>query len=143
SMNLDYRNAFILLLSGLVIGRFSGDLSPHRTTAVEAQASEEQQIVAAVKAVAPAVVSVNESSGGGSGVIIRQDGLILTNSHVVDEEPISVTLANGRRLPANVIASDEDLDLAVIQVPRQGLPVAPRGDSDRLEVAQTAIAIGN
>jgi S1-C subfamily serine protease len=41
------------------------------------------------------------------------------------------------------VAADEDLDLAVIQVPRRGLPVAPRGDSDRLEVAQTAIAIGN
>jgi S1-C subfamily serine protease len=99
--------------------------------------------VAAVKAVAPAVVSVNQGSGGGSGVIIRQDGLILTNSHVVDEEPISVTLATGQKYPAHLITSDDDLDLAVIQVPRHGLPVALRGDSDRLEVAQTAMAIGN
>jgi len=142
-MQWDYRSALIVLLSGLVIGRFSTDLAPHRATAVEAQASEEQRIVAAVKSVAPAVVSVNQGSGGGSGVIIRQDGLILTNSHVVDEEPISVTLANGRRLPAHLITSDDDLDLAVIQVPQRGLPVAARGDSDRLEVAQTAIAIGN
>jgi S1-C subfamily serine protease len=86
---------------------------------------------------------VNQGDGGGSGVIIRQDGLILTNSHVVDAEPISVTLATGQKLPAHLITSDEDLDLAVIQVPRHGLPVAARGDSDRLEVAQTAIAIGN
>ena len=142
-MKQDYRGAVIILLSGLVVGRFSTDLAPHRATAVEAQASEEQRIVAAVKAVAPAVVSVNQRSGGGSGVIIRQDGLILTNSHVVDEEPISVTLATGQTLSARLITSDDDLDLAVIQVPQHGLPVAPRADSDRLEVAQTAIAIGN
>jgi hypothetical protein len=66
----DYRGAFILLLSGLVVGRLAGDFAPHRMTAVEAQASEEQRIVAAVKAVSPAVVSVNPGHGG-SGVIIR------------------------------------------------------------------------
>jgi serine protease DegQ len=126
-----------------VVGRFSADLAPHRTTAVEAQASEEQRIVAVVKAVAPAVVSVNRGPGGGSGVIIREDGLILTNNHVVGRGPLSVTLADGQRLSARLIGRDPGLDLAVIQVPRQSLPVARRGDSDRLEVGQTAIAIGN
>jgi serine protease Do/serine protease DegQ len=55
-----------------------------------------------------------------------------------------VTLADGgKSLPAQLVATDENHDLAIIQVPRRGLPVAPRGDSDHLEVAQTAIAIGN
>jgi S1-C subfamily serine protease len=142
-MKLDRGSAFIVLLSGLVLGRFSADIAPHRMTAVEAQASEEQRLVAAVKAVAPSVVSVNQGDGGGSGVIVRQDGLILTNNHVIDEGRITVTLADGKQLPAHLITRDEDLDLAVIQVPQHGLPVAPRADSDRLEVAQTAIAIGN
>jgi serine protease Do len=142
-MKLDRRSAFTVLLSGLVVGRFSTDIAPHRVTAVEAQASEEQRLVAAVKAVAPSVVSVNQGDGGGSGVIIRQDGLILTNSHVIDAGQVTVTLADGNKLPARLITRNEDLDLAVIQVPRHGLPVAPRADSDRLEVAQTAIAIGN
>src|SRR5689334_5476792 len=143
AMQVDRRGAFIVLLSGLVIGRFSADLAPRGATSVEAQASEEQRVVAAVKAVAPAVVSVNEGSGGGSGVIIRQDGLILTNNHVIGDGPISVTLADGRELPARPVVRSEDLDLAIIQVRRRGLPVAQRADSDRLEVAQTAIAIGN
>jgi S1-C subfamily serine protease len=142
-MKLDRRGAFILLLSGLVVGRFSADMAPRRSTAVEAQASEEQRIVAAVKSVVPSVVSVDESDGGGSGVVVRQDGLILTNNHVVDQGRITVTLANGQQLPGRVLARDEDLDLAVVQVSQHGLPVAPRADSDRLEVAQTAIAIGN
>jgi len=142
-MKWDRGSAFLVLLSGLVLGRFSADLAPRRSTAVEAQASEEQRIVAAVKAVAPAVVSVNQSDGGGSGVIVRQDGLILTNNHVIDEGPVTVTLADGHQLTARLVTRDKELDLAVIQVPRHGLPVAPRADSNRLEVAQTAIAIGN
>lgn len=138
----DYKGATILLLSGLVIGRFAGDLMPHKMTAVEAQASEEQRIVAAVKAVEPAVVSVNPGRGG-SGVIIREDGIILTNNHVVGRGPVSVKLANGDRLTAKVLGRDEGLDLAVIQVPRRRLPVAHRGDSDRLQPGQTAIAVGD
>jgi S1-C subfamily serine protease len=138
----DYKGATILLLSGLVVGRFAGDLLPHKMTAVEAQASEEQRIIAAVKAVEPAVVSVNPGRGG-SGVIIREDGIILTNNHVVSRGPISVELANGDRLSAKLLGRDEGLDLAVIQVPRQGLPKALRGDSDRLEPGQTAIAVGD
>src|SRR5437899_49230 len=108
-MLVDRRSAFIVLLSGLVIGPFSTDFAPRHATSVEAQASEEQRIVAAVKAVAPAVVSVNEGSGGGSGVVIRQDGLILTNNHVIGDGPISVTLADGRDLPARPVVRSEDL----------------------------------
>src|SRR5437660_11997487 len=125
-MKWDRGSAFLVLLSGLVLGRFSADLAPRRSTAVEAQASEEQRIVAAVKAVAPAVVSVNQGDGGGSGVIVRQDGLILTNNHVIDEGPVTVTLADGHQLTARLVTRDKELDLAVIQVPRHGLPVAPR-----------------
>jgi serine protease Do len=139
---LDQKSAATILLSGLVVGRFTADLAPHRMTAVEAQASEEQRVVSAIKAVAPAVVSVNPGHGG-SGVIIREDGTILTNNHVIGEGPVAVTMANGDKLSARVIGRDEGLDLAVIQVPRKGLPVAQRADSDRLEVGQTAITVGD
>lgn len=140
---MDRRRAVVLLLSGLVVGRFWADLTPHRATAVEAQASEEQRIVAAVRAVTPAVVSVSQGRGGGSGVIIRPDGIILTNNHVVGQGPVSVTLANGQRLSARVIGREPALDLAAVQIRESHLPVAQLGDSDRLQVGQTAIAIGN
>src|SRR5947208_15996506 len=109
-MKWDRGSAFLVLLSGLVLGRFSADLAPHRATAVEAQASEEQRIVAVVKAVSPAVVSVNPGHGG-SGVIIRQDGIILTNDHVIGDGPVSVTLADGRKLTARVRGRGAQLDV--------------------------------
>jgi S1-C subfamily serine protease len=65
------------------------------------------------------------SQGVGSGVIYRSDGIILTNHHVVaDATRLEVALADGSRVPARVIASDPDTDLAVIRVERNGLPAA-------------------
>jgi serine protease Do len=130
--------------------------------------SRRTAITDAVGKVAPAVVTVQTEvvqrvqadpfdfffggrSGGtqtqaglGTGFIIRQDGVIVTNAHVVaGATSISVMLKDGTTYPATAIGTDETNDLAVLQVKAKGLPVAPLGDSDNLLVGEWAIAIGN
>ncbi len=80
----------------------------------------------------------------GSGFIIREDGYILTNEHVVhNAEDIKVTLPDGRQYDGSLVSSDVTYDLAVIKVNATGLPAARLGDSDELVVGEWAIAIGN
>ncbi|MES2177760.1 MAG: trypsin-like peptidase domain-containing protein [Gemmatimonadota bacterium] len=84
------------------------------------------------------------SSGLGTGFIIRADGLIVTNAHVVaGATTISVMLRDGTTYPAKQIGTDETNDLAVLKVDAKNLPVAPLGDSENLLVGEWAIAIGN
>lgn len=83
-------------------------------------------------------------SGTGSGVILRSDGHIVTNAHVVDGAgAIEVTLASGDNLPAKVIGSDPETDVAVVKVERTDLPSAVIGSVKDLEVGETAVAIGS
>src|SRR5699024_8716062 len=87
-----------------------------------------------------------EIPGVGSGVIIDENGYILTNSHVVADgqaKSISVLFENGDTSPATILWNDAALDLAIIKVEDRNLPVAELGDSDILEVGQLAVAIGN
>ena len=80
----------------------------------------------------------------GSGFIISRDGFIVTNEHVVrDAESIRVKLSNEKVYEARVIGGDPKTDIAVIKINATDLPVAVLGDSDRIEVGQWAIAIGN
>jgi len=81
----------------------------------------------------------------GSGFIINKEGYIVTNDHVVrDAESIQVKLSNEQVYNAKVIGSDQKTDLAVIKITaKEPLPAAVLGDSDRLQVGQWAIAIGN
>ncbi len=82
--------------------------------------------------------------GLGSGVIVSSDGYILTNSHVVHgADTIKVTLGDGRELTAKVVGSDPPSDLAVIKVDAKNLPAITFADSDRLEVGDLVLAIGN
>lgn len=83
--------------------------------------------------------------GGGSGFIISSDGLILTNKHVVADRTASYTVLtnDGKKYSAKVLARDPVQDLAIIKIDTSGLPVVELGDSDTLEIGQTAIAIGN
>ncbi len=83
-------------------------------------------------------------SGLGSGVIIRADGHILTNHHVIARaDRIRVDLADGRSLPATLVGADEASDLAVLKVEAHGLPTVAFGDSDRIKVGDVVLAFGN
>ncbi len=81
--------------------------------------------------------------GGGSGVIWRADGLILTNAHVARGPQATIVLTDGRTLEATVTARDEQRDLAALQVNATDLPAALIGDSDALRVGALVLAVGN
>lgn len=84
------------------------------------------------------------SQGAGSGVIISEDGYIVTNNHVIeDANTITVKTTDGKSYDAKLIGTDATLDVALIKIEASGLTVAAFGDSDQLNVGQTAIAIGN
>lgn len=132
-------------------------------------AAQPGSLAAAVKRAAPAVVSINTSritrhpfaddpwfrlffgqqgsqsqSGLGSGVIMSADGYVLTNNHVVQEaDHIEAVLADGRRANARVIGADPESDLAVLKIDLPDLPVMTPSDSDRIEVGDRVLAIGN
>ncbi len=138
--------------------------------------SRSTAIVTAASRVAPAVVTVNvirtevvrggffdmfagtrRVSGLGSGFIVNEDGLIITNEHVVaGAERIMVTLQDGRNFSASVVGTDQLTDIALLQIDESGiggtpenstagdpLPVAPIGTSEGLLIGEWAVAIGN
>ena len=85
-----------------------------------------------------------EQQGSGSGVIIRQDGYIVTNNHVVQgATKIEVTLNNNKVYPATVIGTDPATDVALIKIDADGLPIVPFGDSDNLRLGEWVLAIGS
>lgn len=81
--------------------------------------------------------------GSGSGVVWRSHGVIVTNAHVARDEPLSVTLADGRELAARLMARDEEHDLALLLVAATGLLAAPSGDPTRLRPGSVVLALGN
>jgi len=135
------------------------------------QSLEESRATAIVRAtarVAPAVVSVNvlrteqirprslweslylppgaerRRAGFGSGVIVSEDGIVLTNDHVITgASEILVTLPGGRDVQAEIVGTDPVADIAVLRIAAEGLPVAPVGTVDGLLIGEWAIAIGN
>src|SRR6476469_5502702 len=79
----------------------------------------------------------------GSGFIVRSDGYILTNFHVVEgADHVDVKLKDGREFPAKVVGTDEKTDIAVIKIDAKDLPVVQMADSDAVRVGQFAFAIG-
>lgn len=84
------------------------------------------------------------ASGLGSGVVIRSDGYIVTNAHVVgDAERVEVEFADRRTLQAEVVGVDEPTDLAVLKVDATDLPTVPLGDSSQVKVGDVVLALGN
>lgn len=90
-------------------------------------------------------LEVTPREGQGSGFIIDKKGHILTNNHVVAKaQKITVTMADGRKIPATLVGRDPPSDLAVIKIPSNHVDVVTHlGDSDKIRVGQKAIAIGN
>ena len=146
--------------------RLGGALpSPSRSPGIAS--SRKTAITEAVSRVSPAVVTVQTETvqrvaadpfeqmfggqsgqrvtpGLGSGFIVRQDGVIVTNAHVVaGSTKLSVALRDGTTYPATIVGVDEANDLAVVKIEARGLPVAPLGNSDELLIGEWAIAIGN
>ncbi len=137
------------------------------TTNAQVSASRRTAITEAVAKVAPAVVTVQTetvervpadvfeqffggrsgqqvSPGIGSGFLIRNDGVIVTNAHVVaGATKVSVMLRDGTTYPATVLGSDETNDVAVLRIKAKSLPVVALGNSEQLLIGEWAIAIGN
>ena len=85
-----------------------------------------------------------ERVGSGSGVIIREDGYIVTNNHVIDGATrIEVTLNNNETYPATLVGTDPATDVALLKIDANGLPIIPFGDSDKLRLGEWVIAIGS
>src|SRR5881398_2346819 len=79
----------------------------------------------------------------GSGFIVRPDGYIFTNYHVIENaEHVDVKLKDGREFPAKIVGTDEKTDIAVIKIEARALPIVQMGDSDAVRVGQFAFAIG-
>ena len=86
---------------------------------------------------------IPEQRASGSGVIISQDGFIVTNNHVVENaDELTVTLSNKKSYPAKVVGTDPAYDLAVIKIDVTGLPYLLYGNSDEIKIGQWVLAIG-
>ncbi len=98
--------------------------------------------------------SYNESSyedteeievGGGTGFFVSSDGYIVTNRHVVEDEGAEYTVLtnDGKEHMAEVVARDDELDIAILKISVHGYPYLKFGNSDKIEIGQSVIAIGN
>jgi len=165
---------FLAACAAILASACDGDTLPSaQARQVSAAASEQisaerrTAITAAVERVAPAVVTVQTetvervpadfyeqffggrsgrrvSPGLGSGFIVRPDGVIVTNAHVVSGATrIFVAMRDGTRYSARLLGADESNDLAVIKIDAKDLPVAPLGNSLNLLIGEWAIAIGS
>jgi putative serine protease PepD len=107
-------------------------------------APAEGSVGAVAAAVSPTVVNISTGTGQGSGFIIRSDGYILTNNHVVaGADSLSVTFEDGSTAAAELVGANAGYDLAVIKVAKDNLPVSTLGRSADVQVGDTAIAIGS
>lgn len=167
------RNFFIFLIVLIILIGFGYFLINNNQIGLAKNESQlrsvyEDMTVSAIKKVMPAVVSIvikeeitnilyNPSTGGseinvkrkdigdGTGFIITSDGLILTNKHVASDksQKYYAILNNGEILDAKIVTQDPIEDIAFMKIEKKNLPAVTLGDSGKLEIGQTAIAIGN
>ncbi|MHB1068123.1 MAG: S1C family serine protease [Candidatus Nanopelagicales bacterium] len=145
-------------LTGYLVGRSvdeaTGATPPAVAVPVDSPAVEPPRAEGSIADIAagtlPSVVSIiaegSTQSGSGSGFVVRSNGYILTNNHVVnlvaDGGPLMVVFSDGARADAEVVGTNASYDLAVIKVDRTGLPAVTLGDSEAVQVGDAAIAIG-
>jgi S1-C subfamily serine protease len=150
------RRPILLGLAALTLTGCSAKLSPAGTgspppvTPVSPLPPVEPSTVEqVVDRVLPAVVNVRSDIGEpgrtpeGTGFVIRPDGVVVTNYHVVEGAiEIEVVMNDGQRLDARAIGGDFAADLAVLKVDAEGMPSVPLGDSDQLSLGQDVVALG-
>jgi serine protease Do len=154
-----------VLASASTVGLISATHQPAATTgaasspnAVPARVLSDTDLASMVATARNSVVTITAdgiSTGGmsmfnipttgvGTGVILTEDGYILTNRHVVQgSSSLTVALADGTEYPAKIIKIADDNDLALIKIDATGLAAATIGDSSKIQVGQTAVAIGS
>jgi putative serine protease PepD len=151
------RTAPMMTVAALVAGLFGGvtgavvaapDNTPASSSVVAQTVSNQSTVdwTSTASKVLPSVVQVNVGNGLGSGVILSADGKILTNNHVVAASGgrLTVTLNDGREVPATVVSTDPSSDLAVIQASGvSGLTPIKWADSDSVRVGDAVMAIGS
>jgi S1-C subfamily serine protease len=114
------------------------------TAPVQVISPGSEPVAAVADALSPSVVQIETGSGVGSGVIYDSDGLIITAAHVVEGgADVTVRLADGTRIPGEVVGADERTDVAVVRVERDGLPAATLAVGVPLRVGQLTVAIGS
>lgn len=133
-------------------------LNINRTNTEKLVLEESSAIIDASKKVSPAVVSitsttnvtdffgnVSQEEAAGTGFIFTNDGYILTNKHVASDanSKYSAFTSDGKQYEAKVVAQDPSNDLAILKIEATGLPVVDLGDSDKIQIGQWVIAIGN
>jgi len=149
-----------------VVSSAAAQVSARTAASEQAESSRRTALVAAVERAAGAVVSINVTStrevprspwdfffvpegqrvvqGYGTGFVIRPNGIIVTNQHVVDNaQKVVVTLADGTDLPAKVLGEDPLTDIAVLKVDRDGLKTIAPGRSTDLMIGEWVVAMGN
>jgi len=150
---------FVAVIAGVIGGILGSNAStgwiPYRANLVSSTSTIERKpdsVAGIAQRVLPSVVSIaTESSAGGgtgSGFIIDSSGMILTNNHVVDDVALNggvirVTLNNGENYEGTIIGRDAPYDLAVIKIAATNLPALQFGDSDKVAVGDSVIAIGS
>ncbi len=132
-------------------GEDTPEAAPETTTTTFAEvevttptiAAGEEPIADAAEVILPSVVRIETPSGVGSGVIYDSDGLIITAAHVVEgHDTVRVRFDDGTQVDGNVLGGVTEVDIAVIEVPRTGLPAAVF-TREKPRVGQTAIAVGS
>ena len=145
-------------LGGYLVGRAvdssvtagASDIQPLEQSAGDTSPRADGTIAGTVRAALPSVVSIivegDRESGSGSGFVLRRDGYILTNNHVVSilgkKGTLDVVLSDGTKVPGKVIGTNQSYDLAVVKIDSDSLPPVRLGNSDAVQVGDAVIAIG-
>lgn len=157
-----------LIIISLIVGLLGGMLGSYAfiqyfanaipTAKKQLVVQESSAIVDVAKKVSPSVVSITskgvqrgffgqsvQTSGAGTGIIVSEDGLILTNKHVVESAAATYTvvLSDGKEYPGTVVSRDAVNDIAFVRIKASKLPAAELGDSGAIQVGQRVVAIGN
>jgi putative serine protease PepD len=146
----------LAIIAGIIGGALginaSGGFFGAKANLVSASNSVERKpdsVAGLANRVLPSVVSITTAAGSsGSGFIIDSSGFILTNNHVVEDAALSkakivVTLNNGQEFESRIVGRDASYDLAVLKILATGLPALQFGDSDKVAVGDSVIAIGS